>query len=46
MPEVVDIVFEVVFPEIAAHVPGNYRSLPELQQMPAPRYDFAESKLV
>jgi hypothetical protein len=46
MPEVVDIVFEVVFPEIAAHVPRNFESLPELQQIPAPRYDLAESKLV
>lgn len=33
MPEVVDIIFEVIFPEISAHVPRVCRSDPELLQV-------------
>jgi hypothetical protein len=33
MPEIVDIIFEVVFPEISAHVPRVTRSDPKLLQV-------------
>jgi hypothetical protein len=33
MPEVVDIIFEVIFPEISAHVPRVCWSVPKLLQV-------------
>jgi hypothetical protein len=45
MPEVVDIIFEVVFPEISAHVPRVKRSDPKLLQR-TPRLNLGGSKRV
>jgi hypothetical protein len=45
MPEVVDIIFEVIFPEKSAHVPRVKRSGPKLLQV-TPRLNLKESKRV
>lgn len=45
IPEIVDVIFEVVFPEIAAHVPNVGGSLPEFRRVPAPRYDLKDQSV-
>lgn len=45
MPEVVDIIFEIVFPEISAHVPRVSGSDPELLQV-TPRLNLNGPKRV
>jgi hypothetical protein len=45
MSEIVDIIFEVVFPEISAHVLGVARSVPKLRQV-APRLNLTGPKRV
>ncbi len=45
IPEIVDVIFEVVFPEIAAHVPSVGGSLPEFRRVPAPRYDLKDQSV-
>lgn len=45
MPKVVDIILEVVFPEVAAHVPIDEESNPKLLRV-APGLNLAGSKRV
>jgi hypothetical protein len=45
MPEVVDIIFEVIFPEISAHVPRVTWSDPKLLQV-TPRLNLRGPKRV
>lgn len=45
MSETVDIIFEVIFPEISAHVPIEWRSNPKLLQG-APGLNLEGSKRV